>query len=104
MAKGTINAGICGFTTTIEAEKTEDYNVKLTIESDCPHIQKMANELIEVDALKEISYRRGDRQILTAGAKFCTHAACVVPAGVVKVVEIAAGLALPQQVTINLEK
>ena len=104
MAKAKIHAGNCGYTTHVEAEKVENYQVKLSIESECPHIQKMAAELVEVNALNEISYKRGDRQILTAGAEFCTHAACVVPAGVVKAVEVAAGLALPQQVVIDLEK
>ena len=38
------------------------------------------------------------------GAKYCTHAACPVPVGIIKAVEIEAGLALPTDVSIKLTK
>ena len=56
IAKAKIHAGNCGYITNVEAKKVEKYCVKLTIESECPHIQKMAAELMEVDALN-ISYQ-----------------------------------------------
>ena len=104
MAKATIDAGICGYTTTVETEKTGDYQFKLHIESQCQHIQKMAEDLQEVNALGEISPRKGDHQILEKGKQYCTHAACPVPVGVIKAVEVAAGLALPKDAHIKVEK
>jgi len=38
------------------------------------------------------------------GAEFCTHAACPVPVGIIKAVEVASGLALPKDVKIEIEK
>jgi hypothetical protein len=38
------------------------------------------------------------------GAKHCTHAACPVPVGIIKAVEVETGLALPADVSIKLSK
>ncbi|MCJ7700828.1 MAG: hypothetical protein MUO62_04535, partial [Anaerolineales bacterium] len=76
----------------------------LKINSDCAAIRRMAEELTEVNPYQEISFRRGAPLIHEMGAKFCTHAACPVPVGIVKAVEISAQLALPTDVTIKLSK
>ena len=104
MAKAQIEASNCGFSTQVEAQVGENYQVKLTITSDCKHIQKLAEELDEVNALGELSFRRGTPTILEKGAQYCTHASCPVPVGIIKTVEVAAGLALPQTVKIDVEK
>ncbi len=104
MAKANIEAGICGFHTVVEAEAGDDYQVQLKIESDCKHIQKLAADLKEVNAFNEISFRRGSPEILAKGAQYCTHASCPVPVGIIKTVEVAAGLALPQIAKIEVEK
>lgn len=104
MAKAHIEAGNCGFHTDVEARMGENYQVTLKIESDCKHIQKLAEDLKEVNALEEISYRRGSREILSKGAEYCNHAACPVPVGIIKAVEVAAGLALPKIASIEIEK
>ena len=103
MAKARIEAGNCGYHAEVEAVMGENYQVGIKIESDCPHIQKMAADLTEVNALNEISFRRGDREILAKGAQYCTHTSCPVPVGIIKAMEVAAGLALPQQATIVVE-
>jgi len=105
MAKAKIDAGNCGFHTTVEAKILEGYQVGLKIVSDCKHIQKLAENLSEVDAMNEISFRRGKHipDIIQAGIQHCTHAACPVPVGILKAVEVAAGLALPGESKIELE-
>lgn len=104
MAKATVHAGICGFITTIEAHSESKYQIKLNIQSECKHIQKLAENLQEVNALQEISFRRGMPETFQKGAEFCTHAACPVPIGIIKAVEVASGLALPKEVKIEIEK
>ncbi len=104
MAKAKIEAGICGHQANVEATLKDKYVVALKIESDCKHIQKLAENLTEVNALNEISFRRGSPEILQKGAEFCTHASCPVPVGIIKTVEVAAGLALPQVAKIEVEK
>lgn len=104
MAKAEIAPGNCGLTTRVEATMNGK-TCHLSILSDCKAIQKLAEELTEVNPYEEISFRRSNvPAILKAGAKYCTHAACPVPVGIIKAVEVAAGLALPGEVTIKLSK
>lgn len=104
MATANINAGVCGYHTTVKAQADGNYIVALQIESQCKAIQKLAENLTEVNALNEISFRGDPPETLQKGAEFCTHAACPVPSGIVKAIEVAAGLALPATVSIELEK
>jgi hypothetical protein len=103
MAKADIFAGVCGFSTEVQAKMDGD-QVDLEIHSECQAIQKLAEHLTQVDPWREISARRGLPQTLEMGIKYCTHTACPVPAGIIKTVEVAAGLALPRDVTIRLSK
>ena len=103
MAKAEVMAGNCGFTTQIEAT-VNGSTCELHITSDCKAIERMAEELTQVNPYQEISFKRGKPIIHEAGIKHCTHAACPVPVSIVKAVEIEAGLALPTDVTIKLSK
>ncbi len=103
MARAEIMAGNCGFITTVEAQM-EGQVCKLSIQSECKAIKKLAAQIAEVNPFKEISFRRTMPTIIDAGIKYCTHAACPVPVGIIKAVEIEARLALPTDVTIKLSK
>ena len=104
MAKSEIFAGTCGFNTTALATKNEDGSIHLAIESQCSAIIRMAAELNDVDAMQHLSARRQVPPILQSGLKFCTHAACPVPVGIIKAVEVEAGLNLPVDVSIKISK
>jgi hypothetical protein len=103
MANVEIFAGVCGFVTRVNARMEGDL-CNLEIQSDCEAIQRLASELQQVNPYKEISARRAVPVTLQAGMKFCTHAACPVPVGIIKAVEVAAGLALPKDVVIKVSK
>ena len=103
MAAAEVLAGICGFKTAITAEK-DDTNCRLTINSDCEHINRLAQDLTTVDPFQEISYRGEGPVTLRLAAKHCAHAACPVPAAIIKAVEVESGLALPADVIIKLSK
>lgn len=105
MAKAVIEPGNCGFTTIVEAVPDGDRRVIIKIESQCKAIQKLAENLSEVDPMQELSLRRGEGpHALNLGRQYCSHAACPVPVGIIKAVEIAAGIALPDEVSIKLTK
>jgi hypothetical protein len=103
LSKAEIFSGICGFNTVVEAKSDGDM-VHLTITSDCQAIQRLGSVLTEVEPYHEISARRSIPQVLEKGMKFCTHAACPVPVGIIKAVEVEAGLALPADVSIKVSK
>src|SRR5512135_183839 len=103
MAKAEVFAGVCGFVTRIEA-RMEGELCNLEIQSDCEAIQRLAGDLQQVNPYKEISARRAVPATLQAGMKFCTHAACPVPVGIIKAVEVEAGLAIPKDVVIKVTR
>jgi len=102
MGTAVIRAGICGFTTRVVAVPQADGEVALHISSDCPSVQRLAAALPVVDPLREISYRGAASAVMQAARIHLPHPGCVVPAGIVKAVEVASGLALPAPATIEL--
>jgi hypothetical protein len=76
----------------------------ISIESECDAVRHLAEALHEVDPFQEISFRGEGPQTLKMGARHCHHPACPVPVGIVKAIEIEAGLALPADATIKLSK
>jgi hypothetical protein len=103
LARAEIHSGICGFTTVVEATMSGKV-CTLVIQSDCAAIQKLAQDLRQVNPLQEISFRQSMPQTIQLGMQHCTHAACPVPVGIIKAVEVEAKLALPADVTIKLSR
>ena len=100
MAKTVIHSGICGFVTEVIA-RGNDGKCALDITSDCPEVQKLAEELREVEPFQEISHRGGGPLTFRMAHEICPHAACPVPVGIIKAIEVEAGLALPKDVSIT---
>lgn len=103
MAKAEIDSGICGFTATVRT-RMEGRKCVVEVESDCDAIQRLGQELAEVDPFQEISFRGEGPRTLRLGTKHCYHTACPVPVGIIKAIEIEAGLALPADASIKLSK
>jgi hypothetical protein len=102
MPTAIIRSGICGFTVSATADCEDPAHVALQIESDCPNYRKVAETLHEVDAFHELFGDRSEGQIWKVCARHSPHASCPVPVGLLKLVEVAAGLALPQTVSIEI--
>lgn len=99
-----IDAGICGFQTMIKAECNDDQHVVLQIESNCDKIKLLAEAIQKinpVNAYQEI-LPTVPSQILKSASEILTDccAGCVVPAGIFKAMQVAAGLALPKDIQI----
>ena len=105
MAKATIKAGVCGFTTTVVAESDDMQNVAFVIESDCENIQRLAEGLPTVDGYSEIGagFDGAIHQSVRETLRGCCSG-CVVPCGIFKAMQVAAGLALPAPASIEIEK
>jgi hypothetical protein len=104
MASVAIDAGVCGHTTRVTTARGDAYRVHVSVDSTCPHIQKIKDEIGDVDALQQIGLRDGIPSVLRTAYAHCAHAACPVPAGLIKAIEVAAGLALPQDVSMRIDK
>ncbi len=103
MAKAEVQAGVCGFNTIIVTTLDGDV-CKVSIHSECEAMQRLGQELTEVNPFQEISYRRKMPLTLEMAAKFCKHAACPVPVGIIKAVEVESNLALPADVAIKISR
>ena len=103
--KSTVKAGICGFTSYITATSDDMQNVTFEIESDCENIQKLARDFPVVDGYTEIGlgFEGTIHQTVQQTLKGCCSG-CVVPCGIFKSMQVAAGLALPAPASIELEK
>jgi hypothetical protein len=106
MIRTSINAGICGFQTTVAARSDDMQMVTLEIASDCEKIRRLAEALkVTIDAYQEI----GDGSagvVLTAARTHLTGccAGCVVPCGLCKSIQVAGGVALPAPVSFTIER
>jgi len=104
MAVVVVNPGVCGLSTTIRAESEDMQNAVVAIETDCQHIKALGSELKEVDGFAECFGKLGSGEGYKAAAKHCKHAACPVPAAIIKGIEVACGLALPKDVEFKITK
>lgn len=101
-----VDAGICGFQTRIHADSDDSQNVTFKIISACEKARAFGAALIArgpVDGYAEIG-AGADGAILTTAReslKGCC-AACAVPLAAFKVMQVAAGVALPQDVTLKI--
>ncbi|MCL6431034.1 MAG: hypothetical protein K6V36_09260 [Anaerolineae bacterium] len=105
VATAVIHAGVCGFVTRVRAASDDDF-VRLEIGSNCEKVRAFAEELAQagpLNALDEITLGH-ESVLLTTAARHCRGccAACVAADGAFKAMQVAAGLALPAPVRIEL--
>jgi hypothetical protein len=65
--------------------------VKLVIESDCPAVAELAAELPGLD-MRQVLAGFGQGPVFELAGEHLKHAACLVPAGIIKAAEVALGL------------
>ena len=103
-----IDGGICGFQTQINAESADAQNVTFSLMSTCEKVREFGDALAAkglVDSYAELG-AGADGVVLSAARavlKGCC-AACAVPVGAFKVMQVAAGVALPKDVTLRISK
>lgn len=103
MTKVIVNPGICGFRTEIQVESQDSVNCSIKLNTQCPNISSMDQELQNVNGYQECFSKVGNSHVFEVARRYCKHAACPVPTGIVKGIEVACKLALPKNVEINLE-
>ena len=103
MTKVQIQPGACGMLVTVEVEKKDKKTFAVTISSECEMVKKLGSELPELvfmDAFKRLL----DNPVYMKGAACLKHVSCPVPTGILKALEVEAGLAVPRDVSIVFEK
>lgn len=99
----TVDPGICGFACAIRASKLEKRRVRVHIaESDCQQIRRLSSELQEI-TLTELFMPMTRNPVYLCAENSGCHASCVIPAAVLKAVEVAMEMALPKDVCIRFQ-
>jgi hypothetical protein len=101
-----IEPGICNFKTVVTAETEDSQDVTFEFVSECEIIKEFDRQLKEispVDAIMTLGVEENPillkaRKLLQT--KGCCDA-CIVPAATVKAMQVAAGLALPKEVSLK---
>jgi len=95
MAVCWVKAGECGQETSIEARKVDLTHVAFEITTTCEHIQALANELGEVDVAHDMSCPLLETRVYTLATEHVCRNSCIVPAAILKTMEVTAGIFLP---------
>ena len=105
-AKVDMDAGVCGFRTSGVVVSSDDQLITFEVASDCEKIRNLIALMGSeppIDAYQEIS-PAGESAVMSAARrslKGCC-AGCVVPVGLFKAMQVAAGLALPMEVHVRV--
>jgi len=102
--KVTVDAGVCKMKTIITAKANPDTGmVDVDIQSDCPNLLKLSWSFKSVCPYTEVEGAMNETEVYKAASENIPHAACPVPCGIMKAVEVAGGLGLKRDVTIKIE-
>ena len=102
MTRVTVNPGVCGMVCNIEVSKVDGQQVNLKIETKCDMICELNKEL-NILGLRDALKPPGESIVYDCASKCRMHAACPVPAAIIKAIEVEAGMALPRPVSIEFE-
>ena len=103
MSKVVVDAGCCRYKAVVRAKKTGKMSVSVDISSACEMPTDMNPELAEVNWRQGCFEAMSDSTVYRICSKHIRHAACPVPAAILKAIEVEAGLALPVDVTMAIE-
>ena len=92
MAVCWVKAGSCGQETSIEATRIGRTKVGVTFVTTCQHVEALAEELVELDIGSELTQPLIETQTYLLATKHMCRASCIVPAALLKVMEVTAGV------------
>jgi hypothetical protein len=105
--RATVDAGVCGLVSVVEARSPDGMQVTVSIESECSRVQALTAAWSDggLDAFQEL-LRASLIETTPArlAAEHGLHPTCLVPVAVLKAAEAAAGLALPSDCCITLTR
>ncbi len=103
MTKVIVNSGICGFSVTITAEKDKDKNIRVSLDTECEMIKEMEKDIPTLN-IRSVFANHLNNPVYRSASVHVKHSACPVMSGILKAVEVEAGLALPKDVSIVFRK
>ena len=100
----TVNCGNCNFIARIEVDPDAEGDLQVRIASDCPRVREFADQVQTLGATCAAGWKCAHAGVFAQAAAANLHPACPVATALLKACEVAARLALPQDVTIHFEE
>jgi len=105
-AHSLIDAGTCGFHTTVVADSPDKRYVTFAIETECDVVARLVaalEDLQPIDVYGEIDKRKESVILATVVETMAEcRKSCAVPLGIFKAMQVVTGLALPKDVHIEV--
>jgi hypothetical protein len=103
-----IEPGTCGFTASVVATVEGGREARFAVESDCEHVAAMAAALAEqgpFDVYEEMDWRAESRlRVAMRESLKGSYSWCPVPVGLLKAMQVAAGMSLADEMAIKVSK
>jgi hypothetical protein len=99
MTRVKIHSGSCGFNVTVTAEKVSGGKINLAVDTPCEMVKKMCAEIPVLDRFTPLTGFLSN-PVYLAASKHLKHVACIVPSGILKAIEVEAGLNVAKDATI----
>src|SRR5512147_474648 len=99
MTKVVVQSGACGFSVTIRAEKGAGGKTAVSLDTDCEMVKRMLEDIAVLDRFAPLAGFMSN-PVYRSAAKHLKHAACPVPSGILKTIEVEAGLNVEKDVSI----
>ena len=103
MTQVTVEAGICGFSVLVSVQRDKDRNLHISLDTECEMVKKMAEDISFLEFRAPFAAIMHN-PVYKSASKNLKHAACPVPSGIVKAIEVELGVCLPRPVSITFEK
>jgi hypothetical protein len=94
-----INPGACGFTATVVITKKDNKCFSVSVTTECEMGKKLGGEISEL-AVADVFKRLMDNPVYRKAQTCLRHVACPVPAGILKALEVEAGMNVPKDASI----
>jgi hypothetical protein len=99
MTKVKVTSGACGFEVLITAQKGKDGRIALQLDTRCDMVRAMLADIAELDRFAPLTGLQNN-VVYKSAAKRLKHVACAVPSGILKAIEVEAGLNVAKDATI----
>ncbi len=103
MTKLIVRSGACGYPVTVKVEKGKDGKFFLSLDTECEMVKKMLEDIASLDRFAPLAGFLNN-PVYQSAAKHIKHAACIVPSGILKALEVEAGMNVPKNAGITFVK
>lgn len=101
--KTIVQPGVCGFRAELRVNES-DGTITATVDTTCPKVCSFIEKTLGCDAYTVAFTPQHENPVVKWAGESGLHACCPLPMAFIKAVEVSAGLALPSDISVHIEK